>query len=134
MIAERVLDSDVTGSHQRGAGGMSTASYVVACQNVLVATRQVFVGDALYAALCCVVVVQLSPAITNHRRMQSYFGAVPSSTAIAEVESLGSGAADKLSSRRDNLTTATTMLRSLLAMSSKHVPHAHRVVYRYCCV
>ena len=81
-----MLDSDVTGSHQRVGGAMSTASHVVACQNVLDATRQDFVGDALYAALCGVVVVQLRPAITNHRRMQSYFGVVPSLTAFAEGE------------------------------------------------
>ena len=75
---------------------MSTASHVVACQNVLDATRQDVVGDALYAAFCCVVDVQLSPAIANHRRMQSYFGAVPSLTAVAEGEYLGCGAAGSL--------------------------------------
>ena len=75
---------------------MSTASHVVACQNVLDASRQDFVGDALYAALCGVVSVQLSPTITKHRRMQSYFGAVPSLTADAEVEYLGCGVAGSL--------------------------------------
>ena len=75
---------------------MSTASHVVAYENVLDATRQDLVGDALYAALCGVVVVQLSPAIKNHRRMQSYFGSVPSLTAVAEGEYLGYGVAGSL--------------------------------------
>ena len=80
---------------------MSTASLVMR-SNTLDATRHSFghsasfVGDALYAALCGVVVVQLSPAITNHRRMQSYFGVVPSVTAVAEGEYLGCGVAGSL--------------------------------------
>ena len=75
---------------------MSTASLVMR-SNTLDAARHSlghsasFVGDAPFAALCGVVGVQLSPAITNHRQMQSYFGFVTSLTAVAEGEYLGAG-------------------------------------------
>ena len=76
---------------------------------VLVATRQFLcVGDARYAALRGVLVVQLSPAIAIHRRMQPYFGAVPSLYAVAEGEYLGSGVAGSLGKR-----VATTRLPPL---------------------
>ena len=80
------------GINQRGAGGMSTATRVVACQIPLDAIQKKHEGDArACSALCDAIDVELSPASMTHRRVQSYFEAVPSSSASTERSVWGPG-------------------------------------------
>ena len=101
---------------------MSTASRV-ALSNSRRSHSVICVGNARYSALYI---------NTIARRVQSYFVALPSSTAFAEGECLGFGVVDRLSNRRDHLTTTTTMLLRLCLLCRASLPLHSRVIY-HCC-